>query len=353
LGYEKNAPAKEGNYRNGTGTKTIKTNQGSFELEIPRDRNATFEPQIVAKYQRSTKQIEEAVIHLYSQGLSLDQIQDTISKLYNSDISESTISMMTDAVLEEFKSWKNKPLDKVYPIIYMDGIYINVYNGKIIEKHVVYILMGVNLSGKKEILSMWISNGGESSKFWLNVLTDIKNRGVQTICISCVDGLVGFPEAINSVFPNAVVQQCIVHAIRRSLSYLSYKDRKEFANDLKKIYKASTIELALVALDELEKKWQKQYPAAIKLWRDRWDHLSTFFQFTDEIRRAVYTTNAIESINNGIRRIIKNKRSFPSEDAALKVIYLALNNCQKKWTMPIKNWASALNQLVILFDLNI
>ena len=253
LGYEKNTPAKEGNYRNGTGTKIIKTNQGPLKLEIPRDRNATFEPQIVAKYQRCTKQIEEAVIHLYSQGLSLDQIQDTISKLYNSDISESTISMMTDAVLEEFRSWKNKPLDKVYPIIYMDGIYIDVYNGKIIEKHVVYILMGVNLSGKKEILSMWISNGGESSKFWINVLTDIKNRGVQTICISCVDGLVGFPEAINSVFPKAVVQQCIVHAIRRSLSYLSYKDKKEFANDLKKIYKASTIELALIALDEIEK----------------------------------------------------------------------------------------------------
>ena len=307
----------------------------------------------MAKHQRNTKQIEDEVIHLYSQGLSLDQITESIKKLYNSDISESTISMMTDAVLEEFKTWKNKPLDKVYPIIYMDGIYIDINNGKAIEKHVLYILMGVNLQGKKEILSMWISNGGESSKFWLNILTDIKNRGVQTICISCVDGLVGFPDAINSVFPNAVVQQCIVHAIRRSLSYLSYKDRKKFADDLKKIYTAATIDLALISLDELEKKWHKQYPAAIKLWRDRWEYLSTFFQFTEEIRRAVYTTNAIESINNGIRRVIKNKRSFPSEDAALKVIYLALSNCQKRWTMPIKNWANALNQLIITFGLNI
>ena len=222
LGYEKNESTKDGNYRNGTGVKTIKTTHGPLELEIPRDRNATFEPQI-----------EDAVIHLYSQGLSLDQITESIKKLYNSDISESTVSMMTDAVLEEFKTWKNKPLDKVYSIIYMDGIYIDINNGKAIEKHVLYILMGVNLQGKKEILSMWISNGGESSKFWLNVLTDIKNRGVQTICISCVDGLVGFPDAINSIFPNAVVQQCIVHAIRRSLSYLSYKDRKEFVSSPK------------------------------------------------------------------------------------------------------------------------
>ena len=353
LGYKKHESAIDDNYRNGYSSKTLQTKNGEFKVNIPRDRKATFDPIIVEKYQRKSMRIDQAIIHLYSQGTSLSDIKRTIKEFYDFDISEGSISSITDEVIETLSVWKNRPLNNTYPIIYMDGIYIDVNNGKSIEKHVVYILMGVNLEGKKEILSLWISSGGESSKFWLNVLTDIKNRGVKNICIACVDGLKGFPEAIASIYPNCMVQQCIVHAIRRSLSYLSYKDRKEFAKDLKAIYSANNEELALIALKKLEEKWSKKYPAAVKLWNERWEYLSPFFEFTDEIRRAIYTTNPLESINNSIRRVIKNKRSFPNEDAAMKIIFLALNNCEKRWTMPIKDWPNALNQLIIKFSLDV
>jgi len=227
-----------------------------------------------------------------------------------------------------------------------------VLNGKTISKKVVYVALGVNLHGQKEILGLWIAES-EGSKFWLNVLTEVKNRGVKTVCVFCIDGLTGFPEAITAAYPKAQVQQCIVHAVRRSLSYLSYKERKPFATDLKKVYGAKTIEEALLALDDLELSWGDKYPAAVKLWRERWEYLSVFFQFPEDIRKAIYTTNAIESVNSSIRKIIKNKKSFPNDNAVFKMLYLALKDCSKKWTMPIRDWELALNQFIIRFDLNL
>ena len=352
LGYNKHEDSLGDNYRNGHSAKTIKTQHGPIELDIPRDRNGTFEPVIIEKHQRRTSNIDAAVISLYSKGMSLNQISEQIKDLYQIELSEEQLSSITDSVIEEVSKWQSRPLSTIYPIVYLDGIYINVLEGKTVIKKVVYVALGVNLQGNKDLLGLWISES-EGAKFWLNVLTELNNRGLKQVCIFCVDGLSGFPDAINAIYPKAMVQQCIVHAVRRSLNYVSYKHKKKFANDLKLVYTAKTLEEATNALDDLELSWSHQYPASIRLWRERWEYLSNFFQFPDYIRKAIYTTNAIESVNSGIRRIIKNKKSFPNDTAVYKVLFLALRDCARKWTMPIRDWALALNQFIIKFDLEL
>lgn len=352
LGYEKHGDSNGDNYRNGYSEKSLKTSQGEIKIDIPRDRLGSFEPVIVGKHQRRASVIDDCVINLYSKGMSLKQIAEHIKDLYQIEMSDEQISKITDSVVEEVTKWQNRSLSSIYPIVYLDGIYINVLDNKTVIKKVVYVALGVNISGQKELLGLWIADS-EGSKFWLNVLTELYNRGLKQICIVCVDGLTGFPDAINTMYPKAMVQQCIVHAVRRSLDYVSYKDRKAFAHDMKKVYTAKTIEEASNYLDDLELSWGDKYPASIKLWRERWEYLTGFFKFPDYIRKAIYTTNAIESVNSSIRKIIKNKKSFPHDIAAFKLLYLALNECSKKWTMPIRDWASALNQFVIHFDLDI
>jgi len=352
LGYNKHEDRTGDNYRNGYSEKTIKTQHGEISVDIPRDRNGNFDPIIIAKHQKRATIIDETVIGLYSKGMSLSQIKAQIQEVYQLELSEEQISKITDSVLEEVTKWHIRPLASTYPIIYLDGIYISVLENKTVIKKVAYVALGVNLQGRKELLGLWIAES-EGSKFWLNVLTDMYNRGLRQACIFCVDGLTGFPDAIASVYPKAMVQQCIVHAVRRSLDYVSHKDKKAFAGDLKKVYGASTIDEAEMALDDLELLWGDKYPASVKLWRERWQYLSNFFQFPDFIRKAIYTTNAIESVNSSIRKIIKNKKSFPSDNSVFKMLYLALRDCSKKWTMPIRDWEMALNQFIIKFDLNI
>ena len=352
LGYNKHEDRAGDNYRNGHSEKTVKTQHGEIALDIPRDRNGNFDPIIIAKHQKRATIIDDTIIGLYSKGMSLSQIRAQIQEVYQLELSEEQISKITDSVIEEVSKWHIRPLASTYPIIYLDGIYINVLDNKTVIKKVVYVALGVNLQGHKELLGLWISES-EGAKFWLNVLTDLHNRGLRQACVFCVDGLTGFPDAIHSVFPKAMVQQCIVHAVRRSLDYVSYKDKKAFAGDLKKVYGAKTIEEAEMALDDLELLWGEKYPASIKLWRDRWQYLANFFQFPDFIRKAIYTTNAIESVNSSIRKIIKNKKSFPSDNSVFKMLYLALRDCSKKWTMPIRDWEMALYQFIIKFDLDI
>lgn len=352
LGYDKHDDSAGNNYRNGYSGKTVKTQHGAINLEIPRDRNASFEPIIIPKNQRRLTVMDDAVISLYSKGMSLSQISTQIKDLYQVELSEEQVSKITDSVMEDVAKWQIRPLAGIYPIIYLDGIYINVLDNKTIIKKVVYVALGVNLSGQKELLGLWISES-EGSKFWLNVLTELNSRGIKQVCVFCVDGLTGFPDAINAIYPKAMVQQCVVHAIRRSLDYVSYKDKKQFAAGLKKVYAAKTITEAELALDDLELEWCDKYPASIKLWRDRWQYLTNFFQFPGDIRKAIYTTNAIESVNASIRKIIKNKKSFPGDNSVFKMLYLALHDCSKKWTMPIRDWQTALNQFIIKFDLDL
>lgn len=352
LGYDKNTDRAGDNYRNGFSDKTVKTQHGEVTLNIPRDRNGSFEPLIIPKNQRRLSVMDDAIIGLYTRGMSLSQISAQIKDIYQVELSEEQISKITDSVMEEVAKWQIRPLSSIYPIIYLDGIYINVLDNKTVIKKVVYVALGVNISGQKELLGLWISES-EGSKFWLNVLTELNNRGIKQVCVFCVDGLTGFPDAINSVYPQSLVQQCIVHAVRRSLDYVSYKDKKAFAGELKKVYGAKTITEAELALDDLELDWGDKYPAAVKLWRERWQYLANFFQFSDFIRKAIYTTNAIESVNSSIRKIIKNKKSFPNDNSVFKMLYLALHDCSKKWTMPIRDWQMALNQFIIKFDLDI
>jgi len=284
--------------------------------------------------------------------LSLSQISEQIEQIYQVELSNEQISNITEKVAEQVSIWQHRQLDECYPIVYMDGIYINVLEGKAITKKVVNIAVGVNIKGTKDVLGLWISEV-ESAKYWQSVLNEIYNRGVKQVCIFCTDGLVGIENAIKAVYPKAINQQCVVHAIRKSMSYVSYKDLKQFTADLKKIYTAITIDMAKLALDELQQKWHKLYPAAVNSWFSRWENLTHFFSFPEYIRKAIYTTNAIESINASIRKIIKNKKSFPNDASVYKMLYLLLMECSKKWTMPIKDWQLALNQFSIYFDLDL
>ncbi len=351
LGYSKHAPEGKhtGNSRNGKSKKTLQSDMGEFPVDIPRDRNSTFEPVIVQKGQTRFNGFDDKIISLYSRGLTTREIQGHLQEIYGVEISPSLISTVTDEVLEEVREWQNRPLDRMYPILYLDAIRVKCKeDGRVINK-AVYLAIGVTMQGHKEVLGIWAS-ANEGAKFWLSVINELKVRGVEDILIACVDGLKGFPEAIESVFPQTQVQLCIVHMIRNSLAFVSYKERKELVKDLKRIYQALTAKEAESALGDFEKKWNNRYPMIAKSWRERWANIIPFFAFPADIRKAIYTTNAIESLNMSLRKIIKNRSLFPNEDAMMKLLYLALRNIKKKWTMPIRDWGRAVNQFAIVFE---
>lgn len=351
LGYEKHARADErkNNSRNGFSKKSIQMNEGKLDIGVPRDRTGTFEPQIIPKYQTRFDGLDEKMLSLYARGLSTRDIQQELEELYGTDISPTLISHVTDAVLVDVRAWQSRPLDRCYPILYLDCLMVKVKTDKGIINKAVYLALGVNTEGQKELLGMWISQQ-EGAKFWLNVLTDLKNRGAEEVYIVCVDGLTGFPEAIEAVYPQTKVQLCIVHKVRQSLTYVSWKDRKRLAADLKRIYSAQTLMAAEDALHEFSAKWDAQYPSISASWRRDWERVTPFFNYPMDIRKAIYTTNAIESLNMTLRKVIKNKRVFPSDEAVFKLLYLAIERISQKWTMPIHNWKPAMNRFAIEFS---
>lgn len=350
LGHEKHGAiaAKGGNARNGKSAKTIKGEFGKLPLEIPRDRDSSFEPMIIAKGQTRFAGFDNKIISLYARGMTTREIQGHLEDIYGVDVSPTLISNVTDAVADEVKIWQNRHLDAIYPIVYMDAIRVKVRdNGHVMNK-AVYLAIGITMEGVKEVLGMWVAEN-EGAKFWLQVVTELRNRGIQDIFIACVDGLKGFPEAIETVFPQAQVQLCIVHMVRNSLKYVSWKQRKEVAGDLKAIYQAPTAEQAEIELMAFEEKWDDTHQSISQSWRRNWERITPFFAYSPEIRKVIYTTNAIESLNMSLRKVIKNRGSFPNDASMFKLLYLALNNIAKKWTMPIRDWKAALNRFAILF----
>jgi putative transposase len=351
LGYEKHSSAGDNsdNSRSSTTPKTLKGKRGQVQIDIPRDRNSEFEPQLVKKGQTRFDGLDEKVISLYSRGMTQREIQGHLEEIYGVEVSPSLISTITDEVLDEVRQWQSRPLDAVYPILYLDALQVKVKSqGRVVNK-AIYLAFGVNLHGLKEVLGMWASES-EGSKFWMQVVTELKNRGVQDIFIACVDGLKGFPEAIEAVFPQTQVQICLVHMVRHSLSYVSHKNRKPVADDLKAIYQAATIEEAERQLKEFEEAWDSSYPVISRSWRQNWARVIPMFSYPAEIRRVVYTTNTIESLNMTLRKVSKNRPLFPNDEAVFKLMYLALRNISRRWTMPIPNWSAALNQFAILFE---
>lgn len=351
LGYEKyDVQNKEtDNSRNGYSKKTVRSEYGEIELDIPRDRNGEFEPQIVKKNQTEIKGIESQIISMYAKGMSNRDIETHLQELYGIEVSPTLISRITDRILPEIKEWQSRMLKSVYPIVFMDAIHYSVRKDGIVVKKAVYIAIGIDLEGQKDILGMWIGEA-ESSKFWLSIMNEIKNRGVRDILIASVDGLNGFSEAIKAVFPMTEIQRCIVHQIRNSTKFVSYKDLKSFTADLKPIYKAATEALALQELDAFESKWGSKYPNAVRSWRNNWEELSVFFKYPPEIRKIIYTTNAIENFNRQLRKVTKTKSAYPSDDALIKSLYLAVRDITKKWSGRIQGWGTILNQLMIYFD---
>lgn len=349
LGYEKNQPGKNSNRRNGSTSKKLITKDGLITLSTPRDRESSFEPKIIKKRQTRIPGLDQAILSFYAKGMSVSDIQKQVHELYEVDISESFISRVTDAILNEVGAWQNRPLEKVYCIVYFDCIVVKVrQEGRIINK-AVYLALGLPKSGKKELLGMWISEN-EGAKFWLGVLTEIKNRGVEDILISCTDNLQGLSEAITSAYPQSTHQLCIVHQIRNSLKYVSYKDRKQVANDLKPIYRAVNESEATLSLETFEEKWGKKYPQIGKSWHLNWANLVSFLEYPAEIRRLIYTTNPIESLNSCLRKVTKNKRVFPSDESVFKSLYLSIRYLEKKWTMPVRNWNESMGHFFIKFE---
>ena len=350
LGHSKHEPVRNpaGNTRNGKSRKTLKGEFGELPIEVPRDRQGTFEPQLIPKHQTRWAGFDDKVISLYARGMTVREIQAHLEEMYGTEVSPSLISSITDAVSEEVKAWQARPLDSVYPIIYLDCIHVKVREGAVRVK-AVYLAIGVTLAGEKEVLGMWLAQT-EGAKFWLQVVTELRNRGVQDIFIACVDGLKGFPEAIEAVFPKAAVQLCIMHMVRHSLNYVSWKRRPEVAADLKRIYQSSTLDEAEQRLGEFEAKWDDEYLPIGQSWRRNWARLTPFFDYPPEIRKVIYTTNAIESVNMSLRKLTKNRGSFPSDEALLKLFYLALRNISQKWTMPIRDWKAALTRFTIQFE---
>ncbi len=349
LGYEKHQPSIAENSRNGFSSKRLQTEEGQFVIDIPRDRNAEFEPQLVKKNQTRFTTMNDKILSLYAKGMSTRDIVDTFKEMYDADISPTLISNVTNAVIDQITEWQSRPLDAIYPIVYLDCIVVKIRQDKQVINKSIYLALGVNMEGHKELLGMWLSEN-EGAKFWLNVLTELNNRGVKDILIACVDGLKGFPDAINAVFPDTHIQLCIVHMVRNSLKYVSWKDYKAVTADLKQIYQATTEEDALLALDQFSERWDDNYPQISKSWRNHWENLNTFFAYPKDIRKAIYTTNAIESLNSVIRKAIKKRKLFPTDDAAKKVVYLAIMAASKKWTMPIHNWKMAMNRFIIQFE---
>lgn len=352
LGFEKNdrqASKESSNRRNGTSSKTVKSKHGEIELEIPRDRESEFEPVIIKKHQRRFDGFDDLILSLYSRGLSTREIQSHIEEIYGVEVSPDLVSSVTENITELVREWQTRPLEAVYPIVYLDALRVKIRVDGVVQNRCIYLAIGVNSEGRKETLGLWTAEN-EGSKFRLSVLTEFQNRGINDIFIACVDGLKGFTEAIESVFPLTITQVCIVHQIRNSLTYISYKDRKAVAADLKPIYTAITEDEALLALEEFSEKWNARYPIISKSWKANWQKINPMFRFPQEIRRAIYTTNVIESLNYSLRKITKTRAAFPSEEAAIKLLWLGLRNIEKKWTMPIQNRSLAMNQMAIIFE---
>lgn len=349
LGYEKNKKSSQSNARNGFNTKKVKSSFGETEIKVPRDREASFNPMIVPKRGNIVDGIENIIISLYAKGMSNSDIEEQIRDLYDFDVSTSTISRITGRISEDIIAWQNRPLDPVYLIVWMDGIVFKVReNSKVINK-TIYLAVGLRRDGKKEVLGLWLGKN-ESAAFWMSVLTDLKARGVQDILITATDNLNGFTDTIKNVFPESTTQICVVHQIRNACKYVVWKDKKEFTRDMKGIYNAPTQQAAEAALDDFAKKWEDKYSYAIKSWRDNWEELTAFYQFPVEIRKIIYTTNLIENLNGKIRKYTKNKLSFPTDEAVIKSVYLALREVTKKWTMPVRNWGVILNQFLTIYE---
>jgi putative transposase len=351
LGYEKYEAKgrNSGNNRNGKYKRKVRSSGGQVEVAVPRDRNGDFEPKLLHKYETSSNELEDKIITLYAKGLSVRDIHDSLQEMYGVDVSASTISTITEKVLPLVESWQNRHLDAVYPLIYLDGIYVNLKREGRIERTAVYVVLAVNLEGRKDVLGHWVGDGAEGAKFWTNVLGQLQTRGVQDILIACVDGLSGFKDAIHAVFPKARVQRCILHQIRNSLKYVSYTEQDDFMRDLKPVYQAATREEAEMALLSLSEKWSQKYAVAVRAWQTNWGDLSAFFDFPYEIRRLIYTNNAIEGYNRQLRKVTKNKTVFSTHEAVRKSFYLAHRDIAAKWTMPIPHWPKILNHLVIYF----
>ncbi|AHM74313.1 IS256 family transposase [Yersinia hibernica] len=348
LGHEKNAPRTGSNARNGYSSKTLLSDDGEIELHTPRDREGTFEPQLIKKNQTRITQMDSQIISLYAKGMTTREIVSTFKEMYDADVSPTLISKVTDAVKEQVTEWQNRPLDAIYPIVYLDCIIVKVRHGGSVINKAVFLALGINTEGQKELLGMWLAEN-EGAKFWLNVLTELKNRGLQDILIACVDGLKGFPDAINSVYPQTHIQLCIIHMVRNSLKYVSWKDYKAVTSGLRTVYQAPTEAAAVMALDKFADVWDEKYPQISKSWRAHWENLNTFFGYPPDIRKAIYTTNAIESLNSVIRAAIKKRKVFPTDDSVRKVIYLAIQSASKKWSMPIQNWRLAMSRFIIEF----
>lgn len=352
LGYKKNDNAGDnsGNSRNGYTTKTVITDDNdTIEVQVPRDRNSTFEPVIIPKHEKRTPLFNDQIISMYSFGMSTRDIQRHLQQVYGVTVSPETISNITESVMADVREWQNRPLEKSYPILFLDALRVNSrQDGKNINK-ALYVALAINWEGRKEVLGLWLADT-EGAKFWMSVLTDIKNRGVEDILIACMDGLTGFPDAVKAVFPDTHIQHCIVHMIRNSTKFVSYKDLKAVCRDLKEVYSAINAESGHEALEEFGKKWNDKYPMIQASWERNWNDLTEFFNYPKDIRRAIYTTNAIESLNFSLRKVTRNKSSFPDDDSIYKVMYLAIKNASTRWTMSIKDWGLAVNQFAILFD---
>ncbi len=351
LGHDKHETVinATGNTRNGKSRKTLKGEFGELPIEIPRDREGSFEPLIISKHQTRWAGFDDKILSLYARGMTTREIQQHLTEMYGTEVSPTLISTVTDGVMDEIKQWQSRPLDAVYPVIYLDCIHARVRDAGSVRTKAIYLAIGINMEGHKEILGLWIAQT-EGAKFWLSVVTELKNRGVQDIFIACVDGLKGFPEAIETVYPYAIVQLCIVHMVRNSLNYVGWNKRKEVAADLRLVYSAATIDEAEHALADFEDKWNTAYPPIALSWRNNWQRIIPFFDYPPEIRRIIYTTNAIESVNMSLRKVSKSRGSFPNDEAVIKLYYLALSNIAKKWSMPLRDWKPALNRFTIQFN---
>ena len=351
LGHDKHETVinATGNTRNGKSRKTLKGEFGELPIEIPRDREGSFEPLIISKHQTRWAGFDDKILSLYARGMTTREIQQHLTEMYGTEVSPTLISTVTDGVMDEIKQWQSRPLDAVYPVIYLDCIHAKVRDAGSVRAKAIYLAIGINMEGHKEVLGLWIAQT-EGAKFWLSVVTELKNRGVQDIFIACVDGLKGFPEAIETVYPHAIVQLCIVHMVRNSLNYVGWNKRKEVAADLRLVYSAATIDEAEHALADFEDKWNNAYPPIALSWRNNWQRIIPFFDYPPEIRRIIYTTNAIESVNMSLRKVSKSRGSFPNDEAVIKLYYLALSNIAKKWSMPLRDWKPALNRFTIQFN---
>src|SRR5689334_9315479 len=351
LGYPRHAPEghNSGNSRNGKRTRQLRTSTGDTTIQVPRDHNSTFQSPLLDAYQTSTNELEDKIIALYAKGMSARDIQDTLHQPYGVEVSPATISTVTDKVWSLVEAWQNRPLTAIYPIIYLDAIHLKLRRDGKVANTAVYIVLGVDLDGQRDVLGHWVGDGAEGANFWLSVVTDLQSRGVTDVFIACIDGLTGFKDAIQAVFPRAQIQRCIIHQVRQSLTYVSWKDRKAFVADLRTIYQAATHEAAETRLLELSERWSASYPMAVRSWETQWEDLATMFEYGAEIRRLIYTTNSIEGYNRQLRKVTKTKGAFPTDEAARKLLFLVNRDITRKWTAPLPNWARIRNQLAIRF----